>query len=186
MARAQENEPKDLRHYVIHGDWVLEESMDKMAKYNIPINTQVDILYELGDDMTNRHGPEIAGNQWPLKQMLDKGVRVYNSSDWPVCPPDWRKGIRTGVSRITRGGLICGPHQAITLEQALRSYTKDPAWQDYMEDRKGSIEVGMLADFAVLGEDITEIDPLAIVDTPIHMSIVGGNIIFNDGVLNVE
>ena len=186
IARVQENEPKNLRHYVIHGDWVLEESMDKMAKYDIPLNTQVDILYELGDDTAQRLGPEVAGNQWPLKEMLDKGIRVYNSSDWPVCAPDWRKGIRTGVTRETRGGQVCGPHQAISFEQALRSYTSDPAWQDYMEDRKGSIKVGYLADFAVLGEDISEIDPHKIVDTPIHMSIVGGNVIYNDEVLSIE
>ena len=55
-----------------------------------------------------------------------------------------------------------------------------------MEDRKGSIEVGYLADFAILGEDISAIDPHKIIDTPIHMSIVGGNVIYNDGVLSIE
>ena len=183
MARVLEKEYKDLRHYVIHGDWVLEESMDKMAKYKIPLATQVDILHEIGDDMANRLGMEKAGNQWPLKQMLSKGVKFCNSSDWPVCPPDWRKGIRTAITRQTRAGLICGEHQALTLEEALRSYTADSAWFDHMEDRKGSIEVGMLADFAVIGEDITAIDPLKITELPVHMSIVGGHVIYNDGLL---
>jgi len=186
FVRVLEEDPKDLRHYAIHGDWVLEESMDLMAEYNIPLNTQVDILYELGDDTTQRLGAEAAGNQWPLKQMLGKGVKFYNSSDWPVCVPDWRRGVKTAVTREARSGLVCGIHQAITLEEALRSYTVDPAWIDYMEDRKGSIEVGMLADFAVLGKDITEIDPREIVDTPVHMSIVGGNVIYDDGTLAVE
>ena len=186
MARVLEKEPKDLRHYVIHGDWVLEESMDLMAKYDIPLNTQVGILYELGDDITQRLGPEIAGNQWPLRQMLGKGVKFCNSSDWPVLPPDWRRGIETGVTRVSRGGLVCGKHQAVTIEEALRSYTTDPAWFDHMEDRKGSIEVGMLADFAVLGEDITEIDPQKIAETPIHMSIVGGHVIYDDGSLSIK
>jgi len=186
MSRVLEAEPKDLRHYPIHGDWVMEESMDKMAKYNIPLNTQVDILYELGDDTAKRLGLEIAGEQWPLKQMLDKGVRFFNSSDWPICAPDWRRGVQTAIVRETRGGLVCGPHQAINLEQALRSYTSEPAWQDHMEDRKGSIAVGMLADFAVLGEDITTIDPHKIEEVQVHMSIVDGNVIFTDGVLNVE
>ena len=186
MARVLEKEPKDLRHYVIHGDWVLEESMDLMAKYNIPLNTQVGILYELGDDITQRLGPEIAGNQWPLRQMLNKGVKFCNSSDWPVLPPDWRRGIETGITRLSRGGLVCGAHQAVTIEEALRSYTTDPAWFDHMEDRKGSIEAGMLADFAVLGEDITVIDPQKIAETPIHMSIVGGNVIYDDGTLSIK
>ena len=186
IARNLEENPKDLRHYVIHGDWVLEESMEKMAKSHIPLATQVSILYDLGDDMTARLGPERAGNEWPLKQMLNKGVRFCNSSDWPVCSPDWRKGIKAGITRLSRGGQICGSHQAINIEEALRSYTTEPAWFDHMEDRKGAIEVGMLADFAVLGEDITAIDPAKIEETPIHMSIVGGSVVFNDGVLNVN
>ena len=186
MARVKEEDPKDLRHYVIHGDFVLRESMELMARYDIPLTTQSELLYYIGDDTAARLGADIAGNQWPLKEMLDEGVRVYNGSDWPAAPADWRRGLQTSITRKTMGGLVCGAHQALSMEEALRAYTADPAWLDYMEDRKGSIEAGMLADFAVISDDLTAIDPDKIEDVEIHMSIVGGNVVYDDGVLKIE
>ncbi|MCL1896545.1 MAG: amidohydrolase [Clostridiales bacterium] len=186
ISRVQEKDPKDLRHYVIHGDWVLPGTMELMAKHKIPLTTQSELLYYIGDDTANRLGEEIAGNQWPMKELLDKGVMVFNGSDWPAASPDWRKGLEVSMTRKTAGGLVSGRHQALGIEEALRAYTAAPAWIDFMEDRKGSIEAGMLADFAVLGDDITSIDPHGIPEITIHMSIVGGNIVYNDGVLGIE
>jgi predicted amidohydrolase YtcJ len=71
-------------------------------------------------------------------------------------------------------GVVSGAHQRLTLEQALRTYTINGAWLDHMEDVKGSIECGKLADFVVLGEDITTIDPHRITGIPILATIVGG------------
>lgn len=186
FARVMEVEPKDLRHYVIHGDWVLPESMELMAKYNIPIATQSELLYDLADDTIQRMGLDVASEQWPLKEMLDKGVRVCNSSDWPAGSPDWRKGLQAAIVRESREGVVCGPHQALNIEEALRTYTVEPAWIDHMEDRKGSIEVGNLADFAVLGKDITAIDPHEIEDIPVHISIVGGKVVYTDDLLEIS
>jgi predicted amidohydrolase YtcJ len=186
FVRVLEKSPKDLRHYVIHGDWVLPESMELMAKYDIPLTTQVELLHDLGDDTIQRFGMDAAGEQWPLKTLLNSGVRVYNGSDWPAASADWRKGVLTAITRKSRGGVVCGAHNALNIEEALRSYTADPAWIDHMEDRKGSVEAGKLADFAVLGDDITAIDPEQIEEVPIHMSIVGGQVVFTDGVLRVE
>ena len=186
FARVQEANPKDLRHYVVHGDWVLPESMELMAKYGIPLATQAELLYYIGDDTIQRAGPEAAGEQWPLKTLLNKGVRFCNSSDWPCALADWRQGVQTSITRKTRDGVVCGPHNALNIEEALRSYTVEPAWFDHMEDRKGSIEVGKLADFVVIGEDITQTDPEKIEDIPIHMTIVGGSVIYSDGALSME
>ena len=186
IARVKEKDPKDLRHYVIHADFVLPETMELMAKYDIPVTTQSELLYYIGDDTATRLGPEIAGNQWPMKEMLDKGIRVFNGSDWPAAPADWRRGLMTSITRKTMGGMVSGAHQALNIEEALRAYTADPAWLDYMEDRKGSIKAGMLADFAVLGSDITAIDPDDIEGVPIHMSIVGGRVVYDDGTLKIE
>jgi hypothetical protein len=49
-----------------------------------------------------------------------------------------------------------------------------------MEDIKGSIEVGKVADFCVIGDDILTVDPHKIGEIPVLMTIVGGNIVFDE------
>lgn len=179
--------PWDARHYTIHGDWVRPEAMAKMAEYDIGHTTQTAIKYDIGDDMIRQVGEERAGNQWPLKEMVDAGVKVANSSDAPVVWPDWRVSLQTSILRESKAtGAVSGPHQRLSLEEAIRSYTIIPAWLDHMEDVKGSIEVGKLADFCVLGHDITVIDPHEIINIPILMTILDGKIVYSNGALSTK
>lgn len=186
FARAMERAPWDARHYTIHGDWVGKDTMKLMAKYNIGHSTQTELKYFLTDDSIQRLGEEVAGNQWPLKEMMDAGVIVCNSSDTPCAVPDWRPGLQTAIVRESMSGVVSGPHQSLSVEEAIRTYTINGAWLDHMEEIKGSIEVGKLADFVVIGKDITLIDPHEIHDLPIHMTIVGGHVVWTDNALQVK
>jgi predicted amidohydrolase YtcJ len=109
---------------------------------------------------------------------------LANSSDAPVIYPDWKQGIQGAVLRESKAtGKVSGPEQCITVEEAIASYTINGAWLDHMEHRKGSIETGKLADFCVLGEDILTVDPHYIKDIPTLMTIVGGRIVYDSGVI---
>lgn len=179
--------PWDARHYTIHGDWVPTEAMEIMAKNNIPHTTQTAIKYAIADDMTAAMGEEASGNQWPLKQLLDAGVVVSNSSDTPNVSPDWRVGVQSSVLREgQKTGKVSGPHQIISLENAIRSYTINAAWLMREDKIKGSIEPGKLADFCVIGKDIMTVDPHEIMNIPIIMTIVDGKVAYSDGALNVK
>jgi predicted amidohydrolase YtcJ len=57
-------------------------------------------------------------------------------------------------------------------------YTISAAWQDHMENRKGSIESGKLADLCVLGEDILSVEAHSIKDIPVIMTVVGGRVVY--------
>src|SRR5437763_15163321 len=61
--------------------------------------------------------------------------------------------MQTAVSRRTEGGQVIGPAEAVSREDALRMMTVDAAWQSFDETRKGSVEVGKLADLAILTGD---------------------------------
>jgi len=184
MARAMERDPWDARHYVVHGDWIADETMKLMSKYGICITTQTELKLVLTDDTIARRGPEAAAEQWPLKQLVDNGVIVCNSSDVPCATPDWRPGMQTAIVRESLSGVVSGPHQSLSVEDAIRSYTINGAYLDHTDDVKGSIEAGKYADFCVLGKDLTAIDPHEIEHTPIHMTIVGGHVVYSDGELD--
>ena len=76
--------------------------------------------------------------------------------------------------------MVSGPDQCISVPEAIRMYTINGAWQDHMEKKKGSLEVGKLADFCILGEDILTVDPHEIREIPVLMTIVGGKIVYDE------
>ena len=68
----------------------------------------------------------------------------------------------------------------MTRIEALESYTINGAYAAFEENIKGSIEVGKLADFTVLDQDILTIEEDKILDTKILMTIIGGEIKYNN------
>ena len=82
--------------------------------------------------------------------------------DAPVALPDSKRVLSATVTRRSRSGHILGPQHRVSVESALKAMTIWPAWQHFEEDRKGSIEVGKLADFVVLSGDPTTMDPESI------------------------
>ena len=174
--------PWDARHYIIHTDYATPECIKRMAENNIGANVQSAIKWTIGNLMIGITGEERAAYHWPLKLLFDEGVRVSNSSDASVTYPDWRQGVESAVLRKDKAtGEVIGPEQCITVEQAIRSYTINGAWQDHQDDVRGSIEVGKLADFTIIGENILTIDPNKIHEIPIIATIVGGKKVYDTG-----
>jgi len=178
---ALEEHPWDARHYTIHTDYVTAECAERMAEYGILANVQSTIKWTIGNLMIGIVGEEKAAYQWPLKLMIDKGVILTNSSDASVTYPDWRQGVESAILREDKAtGNVSGPEYCINVEEAIRSYTINGAWQDHQEDIKGSIEVGKLADFCIIGGDILSVDPHDISDIPILYTIVGGEVVYDN------
>ena len=70
------------------------------------------------------------------------------------------------------------PAQKISLEDALRSYTANGAYAFSKEELKGSLEVGKLADFVLLDEDLDAIAPEAIKNVRVLQTVVGGQVVY--------
>jgi predicted amidohydrolase YtcJ len=178
--KALEEYPWDARHYVIHGDFTTLECAKRMAKYNIGVAVQSGIKWTISDFMDSLVGEQMSAWQWPLRTLIDTGVHLSGGSDSPVSYPNWKQGIEASVLRESKAtGKVSGPEQCITREEAIRSYTIEGAWQDHMENIKGSIEAGKLADLCVLDEDILTVEPHKIKDIRTLMTIVGGKIVYD-------
>jgi len=172
----------DPRHYIIHGDFVSAEKARILAEHNCGIAMQPFISVMISDIESAVVGEALAAYEWPTRTVLDAGLNLTSSSDAPVTYPNWRMGVQSAVLREGLvSGKVSGPEECITVEEAIRTYTINGAWQDHMEDVKGSIEVGKFADFCVIGEDILSVDPHKIGEIPVLMTIVGGKIVFDEG-----
>jgi predicted amidohydrolase YtcJ len=182
FAQAFEKQPgKDLRHYIIHGDFISADKAKTLAKYNCGIAMQPFIGAMIADFEPTVVGEERAAYEWPTRTVLDAGVNLTSNSDAPITYPNWRMGVQAAMLREGLvSGKVSGPEECITVEEAIRSYTINGAWQDHMEDVKGSIEVGKVADFCVIGDDILTVDPHKIGEIPVLLTIVGGKIVYDE------
>ncbi len=71
------------------------------------------------------------------------------------------------------------PRTKISMERAIELYTLGSAYAEFMEDRKGMLKVGYLADIVILGSDLLTIAPDQIIKTKVDYTIVGGRIVFH-------
>ena len=111
--------------------------------------------------------------------MLEAGLPITSGSDGPAYwPLDSLRDLGTAVSRKTWTGKTVGEDQAITVEEAIRMFTINAAYNAFEEKIKGSIEPGKVADFAVLEQSPYEVEPARIKDIPVDMTIVDGKIAF--------
>jgi predicted amidohydrolase YtcJ len=124
---------------------------------------------------------------YAFRTLHDAGVLLSFGSDWPGTNASWYSvnpllGIYAAVVRKTVDGQPEGgwfPEEKLDVESALRAYTINNAYAAGEENLKGSISPGKLADFAVLGQNLFEIDPHHIKDVKVEMTIVGGKVLFD-------
>ena len=173
---AQKESPRpDARHRIEHCQMAREDQLDRMAELGVSPSFFASHTYYWGD----RHkaifmGPERAKRISPLKSALKRGIKFTLHSDCPVTPVSPLFCVFAAVNRITRNGEVLGPEFRLTPEEALRSVTIDAAWQTFDEKRKGSIEVGKLADFTILAENPLAVPPERIKDIKVEEVIIGG------------
>jgi predicted amidohydrolase YtcJ len=115
------------------------------------------------------------------RRLLDGGVELAGSSDYPVSGYDVLAAVRAAVTRRTELGELFGEEQAIDVEEALRAYTVGGAHALGVEDEAGTIEPGKRADLTVLSADPTAIDPDSLGDIEVMRTYVGGRLAFDTG-----
>jgi predicted amidohydrolase YtcJ len=98
-----------------------------------------------------------------------------------VVPLDPAASLHVAVNRQTMSGEPPGgwiPGERLGIADALAAWTSGAAYAEHMEDQKGSVEVGMLADVAVLDRDLAATDASEIKHTKVEATVVGGRLVY--------
>jgi hypothetical protein len=169
-----------LPHRIEHAQMIRPEDIRKMARLGVaatvqPANLMTDM--DLIDD-------QIGGNgryTYAFQSLLAAGIPLSMSSDAPVCTPDPLTGIYAAVTRQRPDGTPSEgwyPDERLTVAQAVHGYTLSPARLGGADAWLGSISPGKKADLVVLDKDIYRVDPQAILDTQVVMTVFDGGVVF--------
>jgi hypothetical protein len=108
------------------------------------------------------------------RDLLDAGITVAGSSDYPCGPIEPLLAIQSCVTRAGFDGALVGLRQRIGVEESLRVYTTGSAEATGEAHLKGTLTPGRLADFVVLGADPRAVDPATIGTIAVRSTWVGG------------
>ncbi|UCF95913.1 MAG: amidohydrolase [Spirochaetaceae bacterium] len=160
----------DLRLRIEHAQLIDPRDIPRLAELGILVSAQPSALATPEKDV-DLLGEERARRAYPYRSLLDAGVHLSFGSDMPgEASFNPLLGIHHAVNRS-------GPER-ISAAEALRCYTLGSAYAEFQESQKGSITSGKLADLTVLSENPLCIEPEAIKDIRVQMTIVGGKIVY--------
>jgi predicted amidohydrolase YtcJ len=170
---------RDHRHRIEHmGNWLsTQERMQRMVRSGIIAIPNIAIGYYVGDAVLDCLGEKRLTKAFPFRTLLKNGVIIAGGSDspgyWPVDP---LRDIAACASRKMRWGDVWVPEERISVTEAFAMHTTTAAYVGFEEGYKGTLEVGKLADIAVLAEDPFKVQAERIKDVEVEMTIVGGEI----------
>ena len=176
------NDPRaDHRHRIEHlGNWLVNDERLEIIKRNgiLPV-PNIPFMHYIWESLLACIGEERLEESFNIRTMLDAGLQITSGSDGPAYwPLDSLRDLGTAVSRRTWTGKTIGIDQAITVNEAIRMFTINAAYNAFEEKIKGSIEVGKIADFAILAENPHEVEPTKIKDIPVDMTVVDGQLVY--------
>jgi len=179
-AQARFPKAKERRPVLIHGQFLRVDQIDNLKALGIipslfPMHT-----FYWGDwHLEHTIGPQAGRNISPTGWALKRGMIFSSHHDAPVAFPDSMRVLDATVTRRARGsGRIVGPEHRVDVITALKAMTIWPAYHHFEEKTKGSLEVGKLADFAILSKDPTVVEPKTIADIKVTETIKEGKTIF--------
>lgn len=176
----RKDNPKD-RHGIVHAQITSQKVLDAMKENHVIAYIQP-VFIDLDMHIVEpRIGKDRMDKVYAWKSMLDMGIPASGGSDAPVVSFDVLENIYFAVTRKDiHGNPPEGwlPQEAMSVHDAVRLFTTEAAYASYSEDVNGTIETGKHADLVVLSQNLYEIEPDAIKDVQVEMTILGGKVIY--------
>jgi len=155
----------DRRPVIVHAQLIRDDDLPRFMQLGVIANIQP--LWCYLDPMNKelilpRIGQARNDRQYRLRTMLRNGIAIAFGSDWPVTSEIPLRALAVPVHRTNPtnpSGQGWNIAESITMEESLTCYTANVAYQLFRENERGSLKVGMLADFVVLDRNPLKTEP---------------------------
>ena len=162
----------------VHSQFIRHDQLEKYKAWSITPSFFTIHCFYFGDTHVANRGRQQADFISPMKSARTLELRPANHTDFNVAPLDQLFTIHTAVNRVSRSGETIGADERITPLQALEAITIDGARIYGEEAKKGSIEVGKVADFAILSANPLTVPPATIQSIRVEETIKDGDTVW--------
>lgn len=178
---AAANGPRDRRFRIEHSQHLRQEDIPQFGKLKVVASMQPFHIIDDGRWAWKRLDEKRLKGTYAFRTLLDTGAVLAFGSDSPVAPLNPLFGVYAAVTRRTLddknpNGWI--PEQKISVDETVRAFTWGSAYGEFQENVKGTLELGKLADFVVLSDDIFTMDATKIGGVTVVMTVVDGRVVF--------
>lgn len=156
-----------IRPRLEHADMLHAADFARAARMGVTIVQNPSHLM-IAPQLHARFGADRVARMDVVKATIAAGVPFAIGSDGPLNP-----FLNIMFATIN----AANPSQALTVEQAVAAYTRGSAFAELTEREKGTIAPGMLADVALLSQDIFKVPPPELPRTTSVLTVVNGRIV---------
>jgi predicted amidohydrolase YtcJ len=188
------NGANDHRHHIAHIQIVHPDDLPRFRQLDVVANGQpLWASYEgQMDHLTIPFiGPERSAWQYPFASLVRSGARLAFGSDWSVSSPNplWEMAIAVHRLNPAQAVEVVGkrgvtepflPEERIDLATAIRAFTMGSAYVNHLDHVTGSVEVGKLADLAVVDGNLFELSLDEFFRAKVLLTLVEGEVVFAD------
>ena len=174
--------PNPVRLRLEHVQLASKDDIARMARLGVIASVQP--FHAVVDrDAAERYWGQRHKRAYAYNTLRASGIPLALGSDVPVDTCDPLRILHAAVARVDdqtpdRGAWL--PDEALSIQQALWSYTAGAAWAGGQEAHQGTLEAGKLADMVVLGEDPYTVPPERLAQLDVTATIVGGELVHGE------
>lgn len=173
------NGKRDSRHRIEHIEVIHPDDVPRFKQLGVLPSMQTShapFSINEGDVWPTRVGKQRWHLSFAWRDILNAGNRISYGSDWPVAPYDPMINMHVGLNREPWAEGV--PSHNLTLEELIIGYTRDAAYAEFMENEKGQIKEGYLADLVLFSHDLFALPQKDIMEAKPVMTVVNGKVVF--------
>ena len=164
------------RFSLAHAEPIGRRSLERVRDLGVGLAIQNRLMFRSADSAA-LWGDDVATNSPPLGDILAMGIPLGAGTDATVVTPHdpWLALWWLVTGKSFDGAPARAERHRLTLEQALTAYSRGSAWFSFDEASRGHLELGALADLAVLSADPFVLEPDALPEVRSELTLVGGD-----------